>query len=100
MHRCTDCVVISYLTCIKCNTLSRGRDYGHIDESLWDHDGEDADNIDEDIKIEDEKSKVNSERGRATDYPTQALFTPLEVQDMVQQEMEKSNYLTVLLLCW
>lgn len=58
-------------------------------EVLEDCDRKEADEIDEDIRIEDENLELDRDRAETTAYPAQNFFTHLEVQLLVAADMEQ-----------
>lgn len=65
---------------------------------LDDRDGEDAENIHQNIKVEDDKSEFDCKTSQTTYYPTQAFVTLSKVQDMIAAEIE-NRYSAVTILC-
>lgn len=55
------------------------------------HHGNDVENVEEDIKIEDEKQEFKRQQAQKTPRPNQEGVRRVEVQDMVLAEMEKSR---------
>lgn len=60
-------------------------------KALEDHDGKDANNVDEDIEIKDEELELLHELVQTKEDPIQEFFTHVEVQAKITVEKEKST---------
>lgn len=60
-------------------------------QALENHISEDADNVDDNIKIENKESEVDSDRAQTMGYTTQDFLNGPEVPDIMTNGMEKST---------
>lgn len=60
-------------------------------KALEDCVGEDAENFDYHMKIEDKMSKLNRERAQTTEYPAKDFVTGSKVQKLIEAGMRKST---------
>lgn len=54
-------------------------------------DGEDAENLDEDIETEDDELQIKCNRAQMTEDPNQMSVTGLEIRAIIAVETEKSS---------